>query len=164
MNRFNTLFLLLALSSASAQTTGGDKKAQNVPRHQPARLLQTSGERIDQQYIVKLAEGTDRQGVMDAVLADNPTASVIYEYSYAMNGFAVSGVYEETIMNIADSFPGIVSEVEEDAKAVSTERLVWGLDRIDDTELVLDGSFIANVNGAEIDLYIMDVSCFFLVL
>jgi hypothetical protein len=155
MNRFSALSLFLVLSSATARIR--EKEEQAPQQHHPrARLLQTSGEKIENQYIVKLLDGTDRQGVMDAVFADNPTASVIYEYSYAINGFAVTGVAEETIMSIADRFPGVVSEIEEDAKAEAAQ-LVWGLDRIDDKK-GLDGSFIANVDGAGVDIYVMDVS------
>jgi hypothetical protein len=140
MNRFSALSLFLVLSSATARIR--EKEEQAPQQHHPrARLLQTSGEKIENQYIVKLLDGTDRQGVMDAVFADNPTASVIYE---------------ETIMSIADRFPGVVSEIEEDAKAEAAQ-LVWGLDRIDDKK-GLDGSFIANVDGAGVDIYVMDVS------
>jgi aqualysin 1 len=154
MNRYNTLSLLVFVGVSSTATT--------THAHEPARLLQTSGEKIDQQYIVRLTDGSDRQGVMDAVFADMPTASVMYEYDYALNGFTVSGVAEESIMNIADRFPGVVLEVEEDAKSHAVAApVVWGLDRIDDMNLILDGSFIANVNGEGVDVYILDVSNLF---
>jgi hypothetical protein len=161
MNRLNTLSILavVGLSASASQA------------HEPARLLQTSGEKIEQQYIVRLTGGSDRQSVMDAVFADMPTASVMYEYDFALNGFTVSGVAEESIMNIADRFPGVVLEVEEDAKSHAVAApVVWGLDRLDDMKLLLDGSFIANVNGEGVDVYILDVSfysscsCFDLIL
>lgn len=150
----------LATSAASAPTP---------PNPQPAPLIR-AGVPIPGRYIVTLDPLVDAAGTAQK-LGLAPT----FTYSKALNGFAVplTPAQLTTLRNT----PGVTS-VEEDAmssapaseaapalRTASTSRAAsgrlapastWGLDRIDQRNLPLDGDFTTGGDGAGVTAYILD--------
>ncbi|MGW2276501.1 S8 family peptidase [Streptomyces sp. NPDC001770] len=155
----------LATSAASAPTP---------PNPEPAPLIRT-GDPIPGRYIVTLDPLVDAARTAQK-LGLTPT----FTYSKALNGFAVPLTPAQ--LTTLRSTPGVTS-VEEDAKnsvpvseavpaytpvpasraanavAVAARRApasTWGLDRIDQRNLPLDGDFTTGGDGAGVTAYILD--------
>ncbi|MFF7360463.1 S8 family serine peptidase [Streptomyces sp. NPDC008125] len=155
----------LATSAASAPTP---------PNPEPAPLIR-AGDPIPGRYIVTLDPLVDAARTVKS-LGLAPT----FTYSKALNGFAVP-LTPAQLTTLRDT-PGVTS-VEEDAKnsvpvseavpayspvpasrAANTQGAAaglvpastWGLDRIDQRNLPLDGDFTTGGNGAGVTAYILD--------
>jgi subtilisin family serine protease len=110
-----------------------------------------AGSAIPGSYIVVLAEGANPRAVA-AVAGVEPT----HVYEHALNGFSAS--LNAGQLNALRNMTG-VDYVEEDqvftTVAVQTSA-TWGLDRIDQRTLPLDGRYNYNRTGANVHAYIID--------
>ncbi|MEU5811426.1 S8 family peptidase [Streptomyces sp. NPDC047718] len=144
---------------ALAPATLGGAAAADTPEPTPVPL-HTSANAIPGQYIVTLDKAADPTAVA-AVAGVKPS----FTYSRTMRGFAAPLTASQ--LKAIRVLPGVTS-VEEDAAltappvpaaAAPAPRAVagsWGLDRIDQKQLPLDGQFTVQGNGAGVTAYILD--------
>ncbi|WP_030761982.1 S8 family peptidase [Streptomyces sp. NRRL F-2664] len=147
-----------ALLAAAPAPTGA---AADVPEPVRAPLL-ASAAAVPGKYIVSLDEGVDA-----AALAERLGLAPTFVYGSAMNGFAVTLGPQQ--LDAVRTTPGVRS-VEADAEvsapptpvgpaalpAARASAPTWGLDRIDQRTLPLDGDFTAPGDGAGVTVYILD--------
>jgi subtilisin family serine protease len=118
--------------------------------------LHRSANAVPGRYIVTLADTADT-----AVMTGEVGVKALYTYRTALRGFAADLTTEQ--LRQVRLMPGVVA-VEEDAtvKAVTgapaalAPAASWGLDRIDQRQLPLDGDFTAAGNGQGVNAYILD--------
>lgn len=85
---------------------------------------------------------------------------IVYQYQYVFDGIAVSNVNHDCMLNWLDDFSSLISIVEDDTEAhmeQTTTTTTWGLDRIDERNLPLNGQYSTGIwTGQGVDIYIID--------
>jgi subtilisin family serine protease len=146
----NAMFLGSALALAACGGAEMDQAETDVGQMGAPLVQAAPGMRIDGDYIVKVRDGADARAVA-AVAGVSPR----HEYSI-INGFAASlnkGQLTALRQN-AD-----VEYVEEDqlVQAAATQySATWGLDRIDQRALPLDGTYTYTSTATNVTAYIID--------
>jgi subtilisin family serine protease len=133
---------VLSLAAIALMTTaafGGTANVRRSARHIPGR------------YIVVLQPGADAAALAGA-LRGIAGARVHHTYAQGVKGFAVEIDDAGAQTLAADSR---VQFVEEDA-TVSAASTPWGLDRIDQRFLPLNGTYVSRDSGAGVSVYIVD--------
>ncbi|MEU6311039.1 S8 family peptidase [Streptomyces sp. NPDC047014] len=154
--------LIAAALIAMAPASAGGAAAADGP--EPVRApLHLSRNAVPGEYIVVLDEGVDAVGLTER-LRLWPT----FQYGAAMNGFAVPLTPAQ--LDRVRTTPGVKS-VEADSEVFAPPAPVttgpaptagrapaptWGLDRIDQRTLPLDGAFTTRGDGAGVTAYILD--------
>ena len=133
MKRSAYVFVGLALVASAA--LAGDGNVHRNPHRIPGR------------YIVVLSAGTD-----SASLASSVHGRVHHEYKRALKALAVEISDADAQALARDSR---VQYVEEDA-TVFAAQTPWGLDRIDQRSLPLNGSFVSTETGVGVTVYVVD--------
>ncbi|QES55278.1 peptidase S8 [Streptomyces venezuelae] len=149
---------LAAAALLAVTPVGAGAASAEAPEPTPAPLV-TSRDAVPGRYLVTVAEGHDPAEVAEA-LGLEPS----FVYTSALNGFAVP--LTPLQLTAVRSSPEVKS-VEEDAKvrsvptpsragAVRGSAGTWGLDRIDQRALPLDGGFTTAGDGAGVTVYVLD--------
>lgn len=141
------LSVLLALSAVGVMPVAADEASVRSDGLAP---LHVTDDAIEGRYIVTLADDADPAGVIDAVDVVDATDHQVYEA--VLTGFAADLSPQE--VEDLRAHPEVV-EIEQDGE-VSIDAASWGLDRIDQRQLPLDGSFTTNGNGSGVTAYIID--------
>jgi subtilisin family serine protease len=137
--------------------------AQSGSSQSSARFHRKGARAIQNHYIVVLGrDATGRQGDEAAnaqeieALVPEWVGTVTYRFNYAINGFAAMMTEEQALLLSEDPR---VAFVEEDAvvEAVVTQNNPpWGLDRIGQRDLPLNGAYSYTATGAGVNAYIID--------
>ncbi len=104
-------------------------------------------------WIVVFRDGTvDPPGLARRLVAAHG-GSIRHTYSHALRGFA--GTLPPLAIEAIERNPN-VAYVERNGEMRKTEVGSWGLDRIDQRDLPLDGTYTPGRNGTGVDAYILD--------
>jgi subtilisin family serine protease len=146
----NALFLGSVFTLAAC---GGDMGVEADELGQSgAPLMQAEpGRAIPDAYIIKVKDGADARSVA-AVAGVEPR----YVYEAALNGFAAT--LNRGQLNALRNNPN-VEYIEEDQVVmadITQSNATWGLDRIDQRSLPLNGTYVYNRTGAGLFAYIID--------
>ena len=123
-----------------------------------------AGEIIHNQYIVSLAPNiVERLGVTDlttavqTLLAGIGGGEVLYTYEHALTGMTVR--LTDLQATLLGALPGVLAiEPDRTVAAIAVQdNAVWGLDRVDQAALPLDGDFRYPDNGGrDVTVYVVD--------
>jgi subtilisin family serine protease len=117
----------------------------------------TAHAELPNRFIVTL-----KPGVNPGNVADDFSISPDYVYRTVLNGFA--GEISEAARNGLMRDHRVV-RVEQDGVVTTTstiqEDATWGLDRIDQRELPLDGTYVYNDEGSGVSVYIIDTGIYY---
>jgi aqualysin 1 len=144
--RFLALAVLAAAAACADQQT---PTVATAPGEAPVLYAARNG--IDGEYIVVLKEGANPRSVA-AIAGLNPR----FVYTAALNGFAATLNHGQ--LNALSHNPD-VAYIEQDARvSISTTQTgaTWGLDRIDQRSLPLNGTYTYTPTGAGVRAYILD--------
>ncbi|MDT9683920.1 S8 family peptidase [Streptomyces sp. TRM76323] len=146
------LLLLMPLAATPATAAGSDTEP---PRTTPAPLRPAPADGIDGQYIVTL-----EPDATPAQVAQHAGVTPLFSYEKVVRGFAAKLTPAQ--LSTVRSAPGVAA-VEQDA-VVSTVPVPetrapassWGLDRIDQPFLPLNGQYNVKGTGAGVSAFILD--------
>ena len=149
-------FGVVALCAVLAACADQGSEPQATQRNVPAPLYSAQGQGIRWPYIVVLNEGANPRSVA-AIAGLNPH----FVYTAAVNGFAAT--LNQGQLNALQHNPN-VAYVEEDGvvQASTTQSgATWGLDRVDQRSLPLNGNYNYTNTGAGVTAYIIDTGILF---
>jgi hypothetical protein len=131
--------LYMGISILAMAAFGGDINIHRKARHIPGR------------YIVVLDAGADTAAMLGTV-RNIKSAQVRQAYSRGVKGFGLEMTDADAQALARDPR---VQFIEEDS-TVSITSATWGLDRIDQHTLPLDGTYLSGGSGAGVSVYVVD--------
>jgi len=149
------LAALLILAGCDSSSTL-EPEAPVAPSETPYATAKTSSADIPGQYVVVFESSVANPGQQAQALARRHNGSVGFVYEHALKGFSIQAPAQAA--EALKKNPMIAS-VEPDRRvyAIGTQsNATWGLDRSDDRDLVLDGTYEYNATGAGVNAYILD--------
>jgi aqualysin 1 len=154
---FIVLVAVLALAFSAAPSSGNDEARERAV--EPAPLLGAEAERaIPGQYIVVFKETANARGAAESVAnqVEAEGGHLLYTYSGALAGFAAQ--LPDQAVEALQRNPHIAYiEVDQEVSIENSQtNATWGLDRIDQRDLPLNGIYNYNATGTGVNSYIID--------
>ncbi len=155
-----TLFVLVVLAFAMSATSAAAAKGEAAPI-----LGRNSADAIPGRYIVVFQPGTPGAEVGAAAKSaianrEGRGGNIDFMYDAALNGFA--GSFSDAAIETLSHNPN-VEYIEADqevtidtANDTTQSSATWGLDRIDQRNLPLNGTYVYNFTGSGVTAYIID--------
>ena len=149
MKRFGGLFTIVLFVVAYllliSPVAAGNSSAGAAP------LLQANGKAIPNQYIVVLKNAVDARSVASAA-----GVTPQYVYGAALNGFAAQ--LNAGQLNVLQHNPNVAYVEQDQVATIDTTQTsaTWGLDRIDQRNLPLSGTYTYNTTASNVYAYIID--------
>jgi subtilisin family serine protease len=115
-----------------------------------------NGRKLADEYIVVFNNSVSDVHGRAVALASATGSSVKFEYKAALKGF--SGHMSAQAAEALSRQPGVAYVEQDQEMSVNDTQVgaVWGLDRIDQSYLPLDGNYTYNGTGAGVNAYIID--------
>ena len=151
--------ILVATSILGCGPEGSPGGSEPAFKHVPSGTVLRAERPVPGQYLVVFNEGRVAKDAVDAQadeLARRHGGRVFASWRHAVRGFAAR---MSTAQAQAVAQDPRVAWVEEDAEIhldTTQTGATWGLDRIDQRNLPLDGNYTFNVDGTGVSAYIID--------
>ena len=163
MRKLLTLVAIVALCGATLTTTFVEGSRPSASPEKAEKYRAKGKDAIPDQYIVVLNEEaaglrgdfSQAEQVAD-VLAGAYGGKLKHVYKHALQGFSVT-LKKDAALALADD--PRVEYVEEDAEMTTTatqSSAPWGLDRIDQRDRPLNGTYVYNYTGTGVRAYVID--------
>lgn len=153
MKRYTGLFALVALVTVAACDVEAPTELAPSPNFS---TVTASSDAIPDRYIVRLSDDVPSAAAASASMMRGLRGEVHFTYETLFKGFAVT--LPGQALNAIQRNP-LVASIEQDGvvtKIATTQTgATWGLDRID-ARSGLDDTYTYGVNGAGVDVYILD--------
>jgi len=144
--------LFAVLAAAACADTTAPSSARLAPLVEPNMAMST--QLVPNEFIVVLQDDADvGQG---AAHARGHGAEVVAEWASALHGYAVRGGPAVIAAIRSDEDVQYVEQSQEYSIETTQTGATWGLDRIDQHDLPLSGTYSYNSNGAGVHAYIID--------
>ena len=155
---------LMLAPAIAQQDTGAQGQGRGRGNQDPPRFHRHGPDRIANHYIVVLDEdapGVDADFGAAAARAEQmvlrtPAARVTRVYAHAISGFAAEMTEEEAIALSEDPAVRFVEEDSVVEANVTQTGATWGLDRIDQRDRPLSGTYTYTSTGSGVNAYIID--------
>ena len=128
-----------------------------APKGRPQVSRTAARDVVPGQYVVVLKSGVpDVPGVARRLTAQHG-AQLRHVYTAALRGFAVSKLPDAAVAALRAN-PAVRYVAQDQVVRAITEQpdATWGLDRIDQHDLPLSGTYVYNVTGVGVHVYIID--------
>ena len=162
LTTLSAVALALSLTGASAAVAGPPGSVDDGPGHKarpaeaPVGAAPGAGTPVPGQYVVVFRPGTRGAKELARTLVREQGGQLLHTYEHALQGFAarmpegkaaalrrnpnVALVEQDTVVTVADTQTGAT----------------WGLDRSDQADRPLDGSYTDGNEGAGVHVYVVD--------
>ena len=154
MRKFGYLAAAAVGLAACGDTVRSPVVAPDAPQ---VRQVGAARDVVPGQYIVVFDDAVVDVPARARALADALGGSLRFTYTAALKGFAVSGIPEGAVAVLAAA-PGVRYVEQDQWMHVVTEQTgaTWGIDRIDQRDLPLSGTYVYNATGSGVNAYILD--------
>jgi serine protease len=144
---------ILLASCTQDRPTGISPAAQNM---EPRFAAAPSSEKIPGQYIVRLRDDVGDVSGLAAQIAQANGGVVGYVYTHAIKGFSVR-IPDAAAAAIARHSRVLYVEQDQTVHAITEQTgATWGIDRVDQHNLPLSGTYVYNATGLGVHAYIID--------
>lgn len=163
VQRFVSRALFLLLISAAVVLTGCDdslptsSEAPDNTSTPSAQSAPATSSAVAGSYVVVFDDDVGNVPEQANALAQQHGGAVGFTYEHAIKGFSVANLPEQAVTALEKNPNIAYVEPDKEVFAIGTQSdATWGLDRSDDRDLVLDGTYEYNATGAGVNAYILD--------
>jgi len=145
---------LIAMAAAFVSCTDAAGPAKE---HLVAVPLGSVQQTIAGSYIVTVRDDITNVDNVATALAGEHRGVLGHVYRVALRGFAIENLSPAAVALVARDRRVARVEPDQVVKAMATQTgATWGLDRVDQLDLPLDGNYTYNVDGTGVSVYIID--------